>query len=162
MKIVLLLLIVLTSINPAFPNNFLNSSHTLILSDQIEDENNIREAVFRFQFQHIAFKDKTIIYFLSVYGKDPDEKFMKRFGNNPRIRKQSQAINGVDGIVDKKTGEVGLILQLYGIKWLNKNEVEISGGYYEAMLSASGNTYSLKRTKRGKWIITKDDLEWIS
>ena len=39
--------------------------------------------------------------------------------------------------------------------------VEVSGGYYEANKSATGNTYTVVR-KDGKWSVTGDREDWIS
>ena len=61
--------------------------------------------------------------------------------------------------MDKKTGEQGLIFNVTRIQW--KSDTEVEGGYYEAGLSASGNTYTLKKDK-GKWQVTKDKMDWIS
>lgn len=47
------------------------------------------------------------------------------------------------------------------IKWVSEIEVEVAGGYYEANLSASGNTYYLKK-KDGKWVVERDEMHWIS
>jgi hypothetical protein len=47
------------------------------------------------------------------------------------------------------------------IKWVSPTEVEIAGGYYEGILSASGNTYYLEKDD-GKWKVLKDVLHWIS
>ncbi|MBX7173107.1 MAG: hypothetical protein K1X72_19210 [Pyrinomonadaceae bacterium] len=160
MKILLSVFIILMSFSFVFSNSFQPTSQSQ--KDKIADEKNIIETVFRFQSKNLASKDNTIIYFLSLYDKDPDNKFMIRFQGLPRIKKYSQAVvNGIDGVKDKETGVSGLILQIKGIKWLNQNEVKVTGGYYEDGLSASGNTYTVKRIK-GKWIVTKDDLKWIS
>lgn len=160
MKILLLVFMVLLSFSFVFSNSFQSTYQSQ--KDKTADENNILEAVFRFQSKHLASKDSTILYFLSLYNKDPDNKFMIRFKGMPRIKKYSQAVvNGINGVKDKESGASGLILKITGIKWLNQNKVEVIGGYYEDGLSASGNTYTVKRLK-GKWVVTKDDLEWIS
>ncbi len=46
----------------------------------------------------------------------------------------------------------GLLFYISEIRWLSESEVEVEGGYYEAGLSASGNTYHLSRN-RGSWIV---------
>gem|GEM_PF-3393868 len=60
-----------------------------------------------------------------------------------------------------KTGERGLLFDLGEIRWISDDTVEIDGGYYEGGLSASGNTYFLKK-KTGKWIVERDRMHWIS
>lgn len=54
-----------------------------------------------------------------------------------------------------------LIFRVTSIKWKSDTEVDVSGGYYEAGLSASGNTYTVKKEK-GKWKVTNDKMHWIS
>lgn len=86
---------------------------------------------------------------------------MERFADDkPTIKKESQAKLG-DGVKDRDTGERGLIFRVGNIKWVSDTEVEVEGGYYEAGLSSSGNTYFLKKQK-DKWVVTKDVMHWIS
>jgi hypothetical protein len=130
-------------------------------------EDDIREAVFRWQFDHNVSgqQKKAKVYFLAVgekYG-DPSDEFIKRFADNkPPVRKRSEcSADAGKGVLDKKTGEQGLIFHVTSIKWISDTEVEAEGGYYEAGLSASGNIYTLKKEK-GKWQVTKDKLVEIS
>ncbi len=130
-------------------------------------EEDIYEAVFRWQFEHnVSGQQKTAqVYFVAVgekYG-DPSDEFMKRFaGNKPPVRKRSECSADVGkGVLDKKTGERGLLFHVTRIKWKSETEVEAKGGYYEAGRSASGNIYTLKKNK-GKWTVTNDKLVEIS
>ena len=127
----------------------------------------IREAVFRWQFDHNASGQQTNaqVYFLEVgqKGDDPSDEFMKRFaGHKPPVRKKS-ACNAAPGkgVFDKKTGQQGLIFRATSIDWKSDAEVDVQGGYYEAGLSSSGNTYTLKK-KNGKWKVTNDQMQYIS
>jgi len=133
------------------------------------EELDIREATFRYQFGKNASGQQQAAknFYLAVpgggKGTDPDDAFMKRFaGNKPTVKRLSECDSSDDkGVVDKKTGERGLIFTTGAIKWVSDTEVEISGGYYEAGLSASGNTYFLKKVD-GKWKVIKDVMHWIS
>jgi hypothetical protein len=131
---------------------------------QVDD---IREAVFRYQFDHndSGQQKSAKVYFIGVGEKaaDPSDDFMKRFADHlPPVRKASAShfITG-KGLLDKKTGERGLAFQVTTIKWISDTEVEVSGGYYEAELSSSGNTYTVQKKNR-KWKVTKNKLDWIS
>ena len=143
-------------------------------------EDDIREATFRHQFLHNAsgVQQKAKVYFLAVGrnedwddgsdgfmaldGADPSDEFLKRFADHkPVVKKKSQGVVHLGEFKDKKTGEKGLVFGLGTIKWVSDTEVEITGGYYEAGLSASGNTYFLKKEK-GKWTVTKEVRHWIS
>ena len=128
------------------------------------DEDDIREAVFRYQFTHNASgqQQNAKAYFLSVgKDKDPSDDFMARFKDHkPPVKKRSQA-TGQFEVIDKKTGERGLIFIASTINQLDDDKVLVDGGYYEAGLSASGNTYTVER-KNHKWVVTKDQMRWIS
>jgi hypothetical protein len=128
------------------------------------DEDDIREAVFRYQFKHNASgqQQNTKVYFLSVgKNKDPSDAFMARFRNHkPPVKKRSDA-TGKFEVIDKKTGDRGLIFSAGTIKQLDNDKVIVDGGYYEAGLSSSGNAYTVER-KDNKWVVTKDQMLWIS
>jgi len=129
-------------------------------------EDDIREATFRYQFQHNAsgLQQKADVYFLSLSEKDtdPGDEFLKRFVNHkPPVKKVSSSVGRLGGVRDKDTGGKGLIFRVGGIKWVNETEAEVNGGYYEGGLSASGNTYFLKK-QDGKWVVTRDEMHWIS
>jgi hypothetical protein len=130
-------------------------------------EDAIREAVFRWQFDHniSGQQQKAQVYFLSIgeKGGDPSDAFMKRFADRkPPVRKKSACTaDAYKGVWDKQTGEEGLILRVTNIKWNSDTEVEVTGGFYAAGASASGNTYTLKKEK-GKWKVTKDKTEFVA
>jgi hypothetical protein len=90
---------------------------------------------------------------------------MRRFeGHTPVVKKVSEAIvssSEVTGVKDKKTGQRGLIFNQRTIKWDENDHVEVEGGYYEAGLSASGNTYSVVK-ENNEWVVTKSEMHWIS
>ena len=123
----------------------------------------IHEAVFRWQFVHNAsgLQTNAQVYFLQIGEKrgDPTDEFIGRFaGHKPPVRKVSACSAGAGtGVVDKKTGEKGMIFRITQIKWKSATEVDVSGGYYEAGESASSNTYTVKKVK-GKWKVTGDKM----
>ena len=113
----------------------------------------IAEATFRYQFLHNASgrQQEAAAYFLSLFGQDPDDAFLKRFeGHKPPIQKGSAFVVGK-----------GLKFRVERIKRVSDTKVEVSGGYYEAGLSSSGNTYIVE-LKEGKWVVTGDTMHWIS
>ena len=147
--------------------SFLASSGMAAEEARQSQEDDIREAVFRWQFDHnvSGLQKKAQVYFLAVgeKGGDPSDEFIKRFaGNKPPVRKRSEcSADAGKGVLDKKTGEQGLVFNVTTIKWNSDTEVEVEGGYYEAGLSASGNLYTVTKEK-GKWNVTKDKLVEIS
>jgi hypothetical protein len=139
---------------------------------RLSQEDNIREAVFRYQFDHNASgqQKRATVYCLSVGEKhvgekhtDPFDEFMKRFADHkPPVRKRSECdVDPLNGVIDKRTGKPGLVFRVTSITWISDTEVEVAGGYYEAGLSSSGNTYTVTR-QHGKWKVSNDKMEWIS
>ena len=66
------------------------------------------------------------------------------------------------GVFDRKTGEKGLVFYIETIEWKSDAEVDVKGGYREHGMSASGNTYTLRKQGNGKWEVTNDKSEWVS
>jgi len=64
-------------------------------------------------------------------------------------------------VVGRKNGRSGLIFTTGDIKWVPPTQAEISGGYYEGNMSASGNTYYRDKID-GKWRVIKVVVRWIS
>ncbi len=130
-------------------------------------EDAIREAVFRWQFDNNAsgLQRTAKVYCLRVAENDgdPSDEFIGRFaGNKPPVRKASECSTDMrEGALDKKTGEKGLVFSVGRITWKSDAEVEVAGGYWEGGLSASGNTYTLKK-ENGQWKVTSDKMSWIS
>ena len=130
-----------------------------------KEQEDIYEALFRHQFVHNASSVQRSpgAYFLSIQGTDPSGKFLARFaGHHPPVKRASEARYGRhSGVYDPATRRGSLILSVEVIRWRSEQSVEVSGGYDEANLSASRNTYRLTRTKHG-WRVTKDTLHFIS
>ena len=135
-------------------------------------EDAIREAVYRYQMQHNAsgLQGAAKVFFLAtstpsaISYTDPDDAFMRRFANTtPPVKKASASMAQPETslIVDKQTGDVGLILSITSVKMLDAHTAEVEGGYYEANLSASGNTYRVER-KGDQWVVSGDVMHWIS
>lgn len=129
------------------------------------NEADIYEAVFRHQFDHNASgqQKNANVYCLSVgeANVDPTSELVERFaGNIPPVRKASEcAVKG--GVADRRSGKQGLMFRVTNIIWMSSRVVMVSGGYYEGVLSASGNTYTVEQLN-GKWVVTKDHIGWIS
>ena len=109
----------------------------------------IAEATFRYQFGHnvSAQRERAPVYFLRLFDKDPPSTFLARFKDHkPPVKNDSEFAIGK-----------GLKFSVERIKRVSQTKVEVSGGYYEGWLSASGNLYTLE-LKDGRWIVTGDKL----
>ena len=124
------------------------------------DEQDVMEAVFRYQFEHVGarlFPSGAGVYFLSVRGKDPDDALLRRFSSSiPQVRKESQSyLREADWVVvDRQTGKRGAIFFIKSVS-ISNSRAEVRGGYYEHGKSASENTYHLRQVE-GRWVVEKD------
>lgn len=133
----------------------------------LRQEDDIREAVFRYQFDHNASGQQKSAhdYFLAIGDKnaDPSDAFMKRLAHNkPAVRKASACrVDPSGSVVNKRTGKHGLLFRIGSITWISDTEVKVWRGYDETNPSSSGSTYTVKKDS-GKWIVAKDQMEVIS
>ncbi len=88
---------------------------------------------------------------------------MKRFvENKPSVRKLSDCMKSFEkGVVDKITGERGVILGTGAVRWTSDTDAEIYVTEYTGNLGGSGETYYLKRIK-GEWKVVRAEMQWIS
>ena len=131
-----------------------------------KEENNIREAAFRFQFGHYATGEQKSakVYFLACGESkpDPSDEFMSRFaGHTPPVSKLSACeANAIKGVHDKKTGEQGVVFTVsYFINWDSTNTAFVTGTYYSGR-SFSENSFYLKK-ENGNWKVTNEDVRWV-
>lgn len=134
----------------------------------------IREAVFRHQFLHNAsgLQQDARVYFIGFYVPgdslrqgyylDPSDQLLTRFeGNVPPVKRFSACRQSITGVFDIQTGARGLLFRIESVTEIKDNEAEVTGGYFEAGLSASGNVYTV-RWADGRWTVVGDHMIWIS
>ena len=119
-------------------------------------EADIAEAVFRYQFEHnaSAIQQKANHYCLSLPDERlPDAAFLHRFdGNKPPV--------STAGECERKSGH-DLFFRVQRFDWRSDDEVWVRGGYWEANLSSSVESYRVRR-KNGKWVVDGARMEAIS
>lgn len=127
------------------------------------EEENIAEAVYRYQMQHCYREGPPRVYFLQRAGKDPADKFMNRFKDaEPPVKKRSQ-IGNLDGgneFMDKETGKFAVLLGVDKIKRLGDDGAEVEGSCGAASWAAKGYKYSLTLEK-DKWVIKEVEPTWV-
>jgi hypothetical protein len=137
-------------------------------TDRTSQEDDIRETVFRHQFDHNASgqQKRAHAYCLAILvgneQSDPLDQFIKRFAHHKSpVRKASACHWDSIEVVDKRTGRPALIFQVSRITWISDTEVTVDGGYEEGNVSSSGNTYTVTK-RNGKWEVTHDQMNVIS
>lgn len=126
----------------------------------------LREAALRPMFAKNASgqQQRARVFCIQLeHESDPTPSFLARFGDvKIPVRPASACTQSADqGVVDKTTKARGLAFRVDAVRRIDADHAEVDGGYYEAGLSASGNTYTLER-KNGRWVVTKDVMHWIS
>lgn len=129
------------------------------------EEMDIYEAAFRHIFTRnvSAAKQSAAAYFISIQGEDPTDLFLSRFSNNhPPVKRETRARTGRSNSVrDDVSGRKALSFSFEKIRYITRDIVEVDGGYFEAVLSASSQTLRLRRTEKG-WVVIKDTLHALS
>jgi len=128
-------------------------------------DEDVAEAVFRFQFAHntSTLQGRSSFYCLAVgpLEKSPSDEFMKRFAADvPPVRKKSDCKEEWHvGGLDPNTHTRGLIFKVRAITWRSKTEAEAEGVLFEDIDKGSGSTFTVKK-KDGHWTVTKEALHW--
>lgn len=125
-------------------------------SNRAAAEDDIAEAVFRYQFDHnaSAVQKGAEKYCLSLPGeKMPSVEFLQRFeGNRPPVVAADQC--------GRQSGK-NLFFRVQKFDWRKDDEVWVRGGYWEGNLSSSIELYQVVR-KDGKWTVKGARMEAIS
>lgn len=128
--------------------------------DAIEDE--VAEAVFR----HMVRQQSDVgVYFLSrgngTNPMAPNDAFVERLGGwHPRVKSVSEAFPTKSEFLDKKTGERGVVLDVYRIEWLVENQDDrLNTTKFKAHtlfwpngLEKEGKTYQVTKDG-GRWMV---------
>jgi hypothetical protein len=130
------------------------------------DADDVREAIFRHMFGSNASGQGTSagVYCIEVEGQaDPTSGFLARLKDvRPTVKGASHcSASAEDGVLDQSTHARGLEFRVETLTFKDAHHATATGGYYEAGLSASGNVYTLELRKK-KWVVTKDQMMWIS
>ena len=131
----------------------------------------VTEAVFRHLLRP---RRDELVYFLSVGGPedhDPDDTFMQRFaGHRPPAKPVSEATLAAPAhrwqsmpgrVIDRRTGQPGLILRVSGLTWLSESEARVEASTFAHGLAARGSLYRVVR-EGDRWVIGEVVLDWIA
>lgn len=139
-----------------------------VVIEQSSEEADIREAVFRYQFQNTQTakkKDVDVIFITLDRGAYlPTQEFMDRFSDHePPVKLASQcfAAGKWHAIVEYYTGRGGIVFAAGPIYWVSDTKVEVTGQYNKSGMNAGGNHYVLVK-RNGRWTVVESRLRWIT
>ena len=122
----------------------------------------IHESVFRYQLQqHAAAQLLPTRYYLALRGHNPGEDLLCRVRVLvSQVQPLSQCrVSARDGVIDRKTGTRGLIVEVKSLRWLYGTVVEVVGGYYATPWQAAAIRYRVEYDGGG-WAVTRAHLLW--
>jgi len=117
---------------------FLLISHSLVLSCNLVDvvhvsDEDIAEAVFRFQIERCYETNPHKVYFLSLKSNDPTSEFIARFKpNGPWVRRRSQMSAE---FTDLASGERGIVLSVEKLTRISETQFQVDGACVAGGLS---------------------------
>ena len=150
------LLLFLSIVVASCAQNAGTSSGNAAPVSRAEAEEDIAEAVFRYQFDHNAsgIQKKAARYCLSLPGdRSPGEAFLQRFqGSQPPVASAEEC---------GRVGGKNLYFRVQRFDWRKDDEVWVRGGYFEGNLSSSIEAYQVVLQK-GRWVVKGSRMEMIS
>lgn len=100
-------------------------------SPRTAQEENIHEAVFRYQFAHVELI--FAYHFIAIDGKNPSEEFLQRFrDNDPPVRPISEAERvkkPMKMVVSKDDQKQGVIFYVGPVKWISDTKADVEGRF---------------------------------
>ena len=134
------------------------------------EEDAVRVAVYRHLIDHNASAAQLRVRFVCLeidqrrQKRDPSPFILTAMRGSPvRVVPGSACEATGQGVflkADPAAGR-GLVFRTEDVE-ITGDKARVTGGYYEANLSASGNVYSLERQPDGSWRVTDDQMQWIS
>jgi hypothetical protein len=146
---------------------FVSISPAQTASARKSQEDEIREAVFRYQFDHnaSATKNNAAAYCLAIGKKDssPSDAFIRRFrGHNPPVRKVSECRYNKSTGEREVGGKTALTFQVSTITWRSDSEVEVKGGYSEGYELIGQHVQSGQKGRQMDGAFRRDELDFMT
>ncbi len=149
---------------------FCTNCNRIPQSDQELDD--VREAIFRYQFtNNKSYMQSSAPAFCLLIENEqsPGLDLLNRFnGSQPPVkgmqdceRKPPENGHAIGVVIDRTTRRQALLFRIQELQFIDDENVEGKGGYFENGTSGSVSLY--RSTKRdGKWVITEEKLIAIS
>lgn len=111
-----------------------------------------------------ATKDPNKVAFVSVEKSDPTPQLLEKLRTRwPDLRPTTDSYLDEVGasVKDRLTNKDGVRYEIFEIRRIDENTVEVGGGYYSSNLGASGCDYKVHH-ETSNWIVAGKGDCWIS
>jgi hypothetical protein len=126
-------------------------------------KSDVREAVFRYMFDHYNYGSSVKVYCIEAERPLPDS-FIQRFsGIKPQVVWGSDCDKSgpMNGVRNKKTGERGLLMTIIDIQWISGHEAEVKVEAFSDGIAANWNALRVV-FKENHWKVVKDNVDGVS
>jgi hypothetical protein len=124
-----------------------------------DQEDNIREAVFRYQFK--SFDLLVAYHFISVNGKNPSAAMLQRFhGEQPPVLPVSEAEKikkPMKLIQNRNDYKQGVLFNQGQVKWISDTKVDVDGGFECGDICDEGSGVYHTTRQENKWVVDSFD-----
>src|SRR6266581_6848651 len=133
----------------------------------MEQESNIREAVFRYQMNEWSKNGPvSSLVCLDVMGTDPSDEFMKRLIPGAiRAIKASQCdriqVHEYNRPAEKQTHQPATILSEGEVHWESDERAHLEGSYDCGMSCSGGFKFQVSKI-HGKWTVVETTSLWVT
>jgi hypothetical protein len=132
-------------------------------ADESPEKSNLREAIFRYMFEHYNYGSEVKVFCIQPEQPQP-EKFLFRFANSkPPVvwASDCQLAGPMNAVKQRNTGESGIRMTVLSIRWISGQEAEAKVEAFSDGIAANWNTLRLV-FKEGRWIVKNDKVDAVS
>jgi hypothetical protein len=132
-------------------------------SDESPEKSNLREAIFRYMFEHYNYGPYVKVFCIQPEQPQP-EKFLLRFADSkPRVvwASDCELTGPMNAVKQKKTAESGMRMSILTIHWISEREAETKIEAFSDGIASNQNTLRIV-LKEGHWIVKSDKLDGVS
>jgi hypothetical protein len=132
-------------------------------ADESPEKSNLREAIFRYMFEHYNYGSYVKVFCIQPEQPQP-EKFLLRFANSkPGVvwASDCELAGPMNAVKQKNTGQSGMRMAIMSIRWICGEKAEAKVEAFSDGIAANWNTLRIV-FKDGGWIVKSDKLDAVS
>jgi hypothetical protein len=132
-------------------------------ADESPEKSNLREAIFRYMFEHYNHGPYVKVFCMQPEQPQP-EKFLLRFADSkPRVvwASDCELTGPMNAVKQKKTAESGIRMSILTIHWVSEREAEAKIEAFSDGIASNQNTLRIVLKER-RWIVASDKVDGVS